>query len=228
MHSKKTLLSTIALALTVIVTQASIPPSQKNKRSYAAVYRAEEEQILEATRMLFDAIDENDQQRIDLTLNNGADVDAISEKYQWLTPLMLAARYDNIYAVEAILMHDADIHVKNCRGVTALDEALTHNASCDLIKLLVLAHNLEITRRAKLTGINLIRTLKQLDRSGCINLAALRAWAIPRTLRLLKLNDSPLTLIDGEIWPEDSDSDRDTASPDDKGSSICYSPLNNG
>ncbi len=143
MHSNKTILTTVALTITMIIAQTSIPSSplvaSRHKRAYHDVCRAEDEQCLAATRMLFDAIDEGDSQSIDKALNDGADVDAISEKYQWLTPLMLAARYDNLSAILVLLLHDADVHASNCRSKTALDEAINGTASAEVIKLLGLA-----------------------------------------------------------------------------------------
>ena len=136
----KTILTTIALTLTVIITQASVPSSELvAKRSYNAVCVADEEQCIVATRILFDAIDKGDNQKIDLALNNGADVNAASKKYQALTPLMLAVRYNNLYAAQMLIRHGAAICAINIRGKTALDEAIIAKADQALINLLRLS-----------------------------------------------------------------------------------------
>ena len=72
---------------------------------------------------------------IRLLLENSAYIDA--ESPNRTTPLMMAARYGSAAAVKLLLDQDADPHLKNQQGLTALDFAQQGNRSdaADLIAL---------------------------------------------------------------------------------------------
>ena len=72
---------------------------------------------------------------IRLLLENSAYIDAESPNRS--TPLMMAARYGSAAAVKLLLDQDADPHLKNQQGLTALDFAQQGNRSdaADLIAL---------------------------------------------------------------------------------------------
>ena len=60
-------------------------------------------------------------------LSQGADINKTNT--QKLTPLMMAAKENNLHAVQTLLDNDADRNLKNIRGSTALNiaqQTLTH------------------------------------------------------------------------------------------------------
>lgn len=78
------------------------------------------------------AISKNDTQTATKIIEYGADV---NESFKGMTPLMFAARYNNLDMFKILLQKGADISVKDSKGKTALNYAQMSNAT-DVIEFL--------------------------------------------------------------------------------------------
>ena len=71
------------------------------------------------------AISKGDFETVKKFVEYGADV---NERSNDMTPLMIAARYNNVAIAEYLLAKGADINWKNDSGMTALKSAIASNA----------------------------------------------------------------------------------------------------
>ncbi len=78
------------------------------------------------------AISKNDIQTAKKIIEYGADV---NESYKGMTPLMYAARYNNLELFKMLLQKGADLSVKDSRGNTAISYAQMSKAT-DIIEFL--------------------------------------------------------------------------------------------
>ena len=71
---------------------------------------------------------------VDLLISNGANINAQDTKYGY-SPLMVAAQNNHIQVVRTLLSHGCLVHLKNIKGLSALDLAMARN-NVDIVKLL--------------------------------------------------------------------------------------------
>ncbi|MBF0693704.1 MAG: ankyrin repeat domain-containing protein [Flavobacterium sp.] len=100
--------------------------NQSNAATTTTDFRSSVNQLIIAGNSpLCRAISKGDIETVKKFVEYGADV---NESYNGMTPLMVAARHNNVELLEYLLSKGAVIHKKNDQGLTALKYAEASNA----------------------------------------------------------------------------------------------------
>lgn len=87
-------------------------------------------------KQLFRAIASSDVAVVGELLSNGANANAINSKNESITPLMLAAKVNNVPAIKLLLDHGADSDTEDVLGRDAYEYAEKYNSKAALLTLM--------------------------------------------------------------------------------------------